>query len=134
MATVGFKEANRGYKLVFWPMTVLYLVVVLGTSWFVATETSAQWVRVVCALATTAPVLAMLWSIIRHTDETDEYTRIRQLRGLAVAGAVTAGAVFIVGFLQMFDALGAVDVFWFGPFYFLAFGLNRCAGLFRSSE
>ncbi|MBU4568558.1 MAG: hypothetical protein KJ833_06290, partial [Alphaproteobacteria bacterium] len=72
------------------------------------------------------PILGALWAILRRVRETDEYTRLRQLTALAQGGAITAGIAFLVGFLQIFNVIGSVDVFWLGTLFFLAYGLSYC--------
>jgi hypothetical protein len=126
MATLGFRTANKRYKRLFWPMMTLYVAIILVAKWLVDEDTTAVWIRAVCAIATTAPVIGAIWAILRQTSETDEYTRARQMRALAEAGAIVACGTFLVGFLQIFGVISAVDVFWFGPAYFVAFGLSRC--------
>ena len=78
-----------------------------------------------CAIAATLPLFIVLFAIRRQTDETDEYTRMRYLKALRDAGLITSGLLFLVGFLQIFDVIGDIEVFWFGPVFFFAFGLAR---------
>ena len=51
--------------------------------------------------------------------------------GLDLAGAMSAdrttalwGAIFLIGFLQMFHVIDRVEVFWFGPAFFIAYGIS----------
>ena len=126
LKTKGFRTANRRYLYVFWPLMAAYVAIIFATSYFIDEETSPLWFKVAGAGVTTAPILGALWAILRLVGETDEYTRLRQLTALAQGGAITAGIAFLVGFLQIFNAIGPVDVFWFGPLFFLAYGLSYC--------
>ncbi|KCZ91847.1 hypothetical protein [Hyphomonas johnsonii] len=130
MATLGFRTANKRYKRLFWPMIAIYVAVIFGAKWLFDEDTAPLWLRIACAIATTAPIIGCIWAGLRMTYETDEYTRARQMRALAEGGAIIACAVFLVGFLQIFEVIGPVDVFWFGPAYFAAFGLASCRTIF----
>ncbi|MEZ5987275.1 MAG: hypothetical protein R3B94_15120 [Hyphomonas sp.] len=55
---------------------------------------------------------------------------MRYLQALRDAGLITSGITFLFGFLQIFDVLGSIDVFWFGPLFFFAFGLARLTNCF----
>lgn len=131
MATLGFRTANKRYKRLFWPMMALYVALILTAKWLVDEDTTPLWIRAGFAVATTGPLVAAIWAILRQARETDEYTRARQMRALAEAGAIVACGAFLVGFLQIFAVIGTIEVFWFGPAYFIAFGLSyyrNCMG------
>lgn len=122
----GFRTANRRYMLVFWPFTAAYLIALFTGVALVDEETSPLWLRAGFALAVALPVIGMLWALLRHVKETDEYTRLRQLKALAEAGAITTGAVFLFGLLEIFNVIGDAPLFLFGALFFLAFGLAHC--------
>lgn len=122
----GFRTANRRYMLVFWPFTAAYLIALFAGISLVDESTSPLWLRAGFAVSVVLPLFGMLWALLRHVRETDEYTRLRQLQALAEGGAVTAGAIFLFGFLEIFNVIGDVPLFLFGPFFFFAFGLAHC--------
>ena len=126
----GFRTAARRYKSLFWPMMAIYVAAILAAKFLIDEDTAPVWLNAVCAIAVTLPVLGTLYAIRRQSDETDEYTRMRQLMALRDGGLITAGAIFVVGFLQIFDVIGAVDVFWFGPLFFMAYGLSKMTDCF----
>lgn len=128
--TRGFRTAARRYKSLFWPMMAIYVAAVLAAKFLIDGDTAPVWLNAICAVAVTLPVLGTLYAIRRQSDETDEYTRMRQLMALRDGGLITAGAIFLVGFLQIFDVIGAVDVFWFGPLFFMAYGLSKMTDCF----
>ncbi|MEZ5985694.1 MAG: hypothetical protein R3B94_07060 [Hyphomonas sp.] len=128
--TRGFRTAERRYKFLFWPMMAIYVAVILGAKFFIDENTAPVWLNAACAIAATLPLLIVLYAIRRQTDETDEYTRMRYLQALRDAGLITSGITFLFGFLQIFDVLGSIDVFWFGPLFFFAFGLARLTNCF----
>lgn len=131
--TVGFNTANKRYRRIFWPAMAIYVVTILTASYLIDTDTAPVWLKTVGAVAATLPVLATIWAIMRQTNETDEYTRSRQMKALADAGAGTVAIIFLIGFLQIFDVIGTFKVFWLGPVYFLWFGLAKCRALFEKT-
>ncbi|MFN7056213.1 hypothetical protein [Hyphomonas sp.] len=123
---LGFRTAARRYMMVFWPLMIAYLAALFAGVFIVDKETSPLYLRAGFAVAVALPLFGILWAMLRQTKETDEYTRLRQLEALAEAGAITTGAVFLVGFLEIFNAIDDVPLFLFGPLFFLAFGLAHC--------
>ena len=121
----GFRTANRRYRFLFWPMMAVYVAIILGTKFLIDDDKAPDWLNAACAIAATLPLFIVLFAIRRQTDETDEYTRMRYLKALRDAGLITSGLLFLVGFLQIFDVIGDIAVFWFGSVFFFAFGLAR---------
>lgn len=131
MQKQGFQTAKRRYHRSFWPLMGLYVIAILGGSfWFVQAvvqyETAPLWLSVGVALAATLPLIGVLLVILRYFDETDEYTRLKQLKAFAQGAVFTMSAIFLTGFLQLFDVIGSVDVFWFGPVFLASWGFAYC--------
>ena len=125
MTQQTFKSAKRRYQRVFWPLMIVYTLIVIGGSIGLALlETEPVWLQATLAIACAAPVIATLLVMMRYTEETDEYRRLVQLKAFAWGGIVTTSLIFIVGFLQLFDVVGHFEVFWFGPLFFLAYGIS----------
>jgi len=122
----GFRIATKRYRRLFWPMMVIYVLTIMACSGLLQEDASPLWLRVTCAIATTLPVVIGIWAVLRMAHEADEYTRARQIRALAESGAMLASGLFLTGFLQMYDVIGRVEVFWFGPAYFFCFGIAYC--------
>jgi hypothetical protein len=108
----------------------VYVVADLGGSYYLSTiEVEPTWLKILISIAVTLPVIASLFAMLRYFEETDEYSRLLQLRAFATGAVITVSAIFAVGFLQMFDVIGAVEVFWFGPLFFFIYGLaHRFSG------
>lgn len=122
---IGFNAAQKRYRRIFWPAMIAYVAIVLGGAWLVDDD-SPVWLAGGVAIATALPVCLALWAIVRWMSETDEYTRIKHLKGFARGAAITISGVFIIGFLQLFDVIDNFEVFWIGPAFFLAYGLATC--------
>ena len=46
---------------------------------------------------------------------------------------VNVTGAFLVGFLQIFNVIGRVDIFWFGTLFFLSYGLSVCLQQFAKT-
>ena len=126
MSQRGFRTAKRRYHYLFWPLMGVYTVLVFATSFLVDTNTAPPWLKITSALAVTLPLFGVLYAMRRQTEETDEYTRMRQLQAMRDGGLITAACAFLVGFLQIFEVLDFISVFWFGPLFFISYGLSFC--------
>lgn len=127
MAQVGFKAANTRYKRAFWPLIFVYVVICFAGLFlaFRADDPSVL-VRIGIALLNGLPIAGVFWVMFRAAEETDEFTSRQQYKAMAFGGAVAAGLGVIAGFLQLYDVLGEVWVFWVGPAFFFAYGLAQC--------
>ena len=125
MAQQTFKSASRRYWRAFVPIMIVYLIATLAGSFYLKTfDEEPVWLQATVAIACTLPMFLFLFIQVRYFLETDEYNQIIQLKGFAIGASITIGAIFLVGFLQMFHVLGHVEVFWFGPAFFIAYGVS----------
>lgn len=119
-----YKDAKRRYHSVFWPLMGLYMtVVVSGAMYMGFSGNEALWLKVSLGLGMGLPMVGVLLVMVRFFEEADEYSRLLHLRSFAYATAIIVGAVAVFGSLQMFKAIGGIEVFWFVPAFFLAYGL-----------
>lgn len=103
----------------------VYLAVILAGKFYLnSLVVEPTWLQVLIALACTVPMIAFLFLELRFISETDEYTRNIRYRAIAYGAAIVISGVFLVGFLQLFEAIGFIEVFWFGPAFFVAYGLS----------
>ena len=127
MSQFTFKTAKRRYNLIFWPMMVVYCAAcIAGALLLGRLDPEPVWLAPLLALFTVLPIFVVLWLIWRYTQETDEYTRLKQLQALAIGGLVTAGASGLIGFLQLYEAIPNFPVFLLLPAFFFSYGLSRC--------
>lgn len=128
MSQHTFKDAKRRYWMAFVPTMAIYLLATLGGAFFLNTyEIQPKWMQVTVALACAAPMVVFLIVQLRYFFETDEYNRQIQLKGFAYGAAITVGLIFVFGFLQLFHAIETIEIFWFGPFFFIAYGISTYA-------
>ncbi|MEQ9316283.1 MAG: hypothetical protein RLN72_10555 [Henriciella sp.] len=131
MAQLGFNAARKRYNRLYWPAIAVYVAVCIGAAIVLDKETSPQWMLSGAAILTAIPLVFIMWLMLRHQDETDEYTRMRQLKAFARGSCITISAIWVVGSFQLWELVPGVNVFWFGPFFFFAYGLSYCwSGLF----
>ena len=109
----------------FWPLMVVYIVAVVGGSYALSQyEPEPTWLAVIISLVASIPLVFVLIAMLRYFSEADEFTRLLQLKAFAWGAVAIVSAIFVVGFLQMFGAIESVEVFWFGPGFFVAYGLS----------
>jgi hypothetical protein len=136
MGTITFKEANRRYRRVFFPVMAFYVVFCFaGPMLLDAVESPPVWARALVAVVTSLPIAGVFWLMARHLRETDEYTRKIQVDALLAGGGVTLSAAVIWGFLELFDVVPQPEAFpammMVGPTFFAAFGLAHAWQAFR---
>lgn len=128
MSQQTFKSAKQRYKRVFWPLMAIYLIIILGSSFGLKQlDPEPTWLQATLAIASALPVIGAMLIMLRYANETDEYTRLMHLKAFAWGGVVTASAIFVFGFLQLFHVLDRIEIFWFGPLFFIAYGLSKLA-------
>lgn len=125
MTQQTFKSAKRRYHRVFWPLMAIYTITVLAGSFTLSQmDPEPVWLQASLAVACALPVIATLLVMLRYAMETDEYTRLIQLKGFAWGAVITVSVIFLIGFLQLFHVIESFEIFWFGPFFFISYGLS----------
>jgi len=124
MAEIGYRQAKRRYFRLFWPTMAIYLVIIIGGKfWLNQYEIEPLWLKAGMGIAASLPLFVALWVMLRYAFETDEYHARIQMESMAISGVIMASAVFLLGFLQLFDALPEFSVFWFGPGFMMTHGI-----------
>ena len=124
MSTVGFKQARRRYFRLFWPAMAVYILLILaGKFWLGRYEVEPLWLKAGTAVAVSLPVIGALVLMLRYAFETDEFQRRMQIEAMAISGVIIASAIFLTGFLQIYDVVPEFSVFWFGPAFMLVLGV-----------
>lgn len=119
-----YKDAKRRYHSAFWPLMGLYMTVVIsGTMYVGFSGNDALWLKGALGMGMGLPMVGVLFIMVRFFEEADEYSRLLHLRSFAYATVLILGSVAFFGALQMFKAIGGIEVFWFVPGFFLAYGL-----------
>jgi small-conductance mechanosensitive channel len=119
--------AARRYLKRFVPTMAGYVVTVMATSLAVASFQPKGAVLVAISILPALAIIALLVVIGMYVrEETDEYLRqrivISMLFGIGVVLAISA----VLGFLQIYRAIGQVDVFWAFPVWCGSWGMAQC--------
>ena len=121
-----YKSARRRYVRLFWPLMAIYTLIVLAGSFYLGTfEVEPLWLQATLAVLCALPVIAVLFVMLRYFNETDEYSRLVQLKAFSYGAAFTVSCLFLIGFFQLFEVIDTFAVFWFGPLFFLAYGISH---------
>jgi len=127
MKRQGYLSAERRYNKIARPLIALYaLLCIGGTAIWAFYDVDVRLASAGLAIVICLPIIALLAAKLRQFEETDEYTRLARLRAFARAAVIIVSSVFLVGFLEMFEVVGDVPLFLFGPLFFLAYGLVSC--------
>lgn len=124
--------AARRYLKRFVPTMIGYVVTVMATSLSVAWLQPTGATLIALSILPALAIIAMLVVIGLYVrEETDEYLRQRivtaMLFGIGVVLAVSA----VLGFLQIYHAIGQIDVFWAFPIWCASWGAAQCLMTWR---
>lgn len=139
MAELGFREAARRYRRLFWPMMVLYVVLCIGGALIhKSMDQPAPWLSAILALLGAAPVVAVFWLLARFIRETDEYTRMIQTSAMLSGGFIVFSVSIVWGFLELYDAIspmtGFPAILLAAPGFLFAYGISFLVQSLRRGE
>lgn len=124
--------AARRYIKRFVPTMIAYVVLVLATSLIVAKLHPAGAALVALSILPALPILGILLVIGLYVrEESDEYVRQRLVIAMLFGIGVVLAAATVLGFLQIYHAIGQIDVFWAFPLWCASWGLAQCAMAWR---
>lgn len=128
---VTYKQANRRYRLAFWPVMIFYGVACFaGPALLKAVPDQPKWAAAAIAIATAAPIAVVFWLMGRWLKETDEYTRARHVDAMLVGGGILFSASIGWGFLELFEVAPHLPTFFIAPGFFLSYGAASFAQRF----
>ncbi|MEL6569438.1 MAG: hypothetical protein AAFQ22_13555 [Pseudomonadota bacterium] len=124
MTKFTFKQANQRYRRAFAPAMAAYSGMSLaGLAAFNNGLVEGPVALTALATGITAPIIVVFLLMLRFVEETDEFTRLRQLRAIAQGAMVSLSLAFFLGFLQALGVIGEVLALWFVPLFFAAWGI-----------
>lgn len=119
--------AARRYLKRFIPTTLAYVVAVFGTSYAVHAGHPGGAALVALSILPALPILGMLLVIGLYLyEETDEFVRQRIVIAMLFGIGVLLAAASVLGFLQIYKVIGAIDVFWAFPVWCATWGAAQC--------
>jgi cytochrome bd-type quinol oxidase subunit 2 len=139
MAEVTFREANKRYRRLFWPVMIFYTVFCFAGSFLIkGMDDPPKWISAIVALVTAAPILGVFWLLGRFVRETDEYTRKIQTEAMLSGGAIVLSFAVIWSFFDLYDVIPGMEKFpamvFVGPGFFFFYGLSIVAGNLRRGD
>jgi len=119
--------AGRRYLKRFTPTMLAYVGAVIASSVAVDRLHPTGIALVAWSILPALPVLAILVVIGLYIhEETDEYLRLRIVSAMLIGIGVVLAVSVVLGFLQLYHAIGQVDVFWAFPIWCGAWGAAQC--------
>ncbi|NML07415.1 hypothetical protein [Sphingomonas sp. G-3-2-10] len=119
--------AARRYLKRFMPVMLAYVIVLFGVSWLIKATQPAGVALAALSVLPALPIIAVIIVIgLYIAEETDEYLRQRIVTAMLFGIGVVLSASTVLGFLQMNDVIGPVQVFWGFPAWCAAWGLAQC--------
>jgi hypothetical protein len=105
--------ANRAYLRRFFPLMILYAVLLFGAIWLNKALTPSGPLAVVLAILPALPLIGVVWAIGRLiVEETDEYQRSLTVRQVVVATGFMLAATSVWGFLETFGQVPHLPMYW----------------------
>ena len=109
-------------------LLLAYATVLPPLVWTQAHNHVSRDVSVVMAIVASLPLLGIFASWGRYlSDEHDEYHQAITLRRNAIATNATMGAAIVWGFLQAFNVMPLIEVYWIPFLWVVAQGAFGCA-------
>jgi hypothetical protein len=127
---VTFRESNRRYRRLFWPIMIFYSVFCFAGPAILASfaDGPPRWLMALVAVISGAPIAGVFWLLGRFLRETDEYTRQIQTQAMLTGGAITFSLAVIWAFLELYQVVPRPQFFpsmmMVGPFFFMFYGLS----------
>ncbi|MBR0553436.1 hypothetical protein [Stakelama marina] len=91
--------------------------------------------RVLLSLLPALPVIGAIAVMgIYLIEETDEFIRARVAMSMLIGTGLVLSVATVLGFLQITDVVGQVEVFWAFPLWAIGWGLTQCVLNFRDSR
>ncbi|MDZ4761929.1 MAG: hypothetical protein SGJ21_12755 [Alphaproteobacteria bacterium] len=135
MPEITFKQANRRYRRMFWPVIGVYTAICFAGPLYLKTLAEPpQWLVAGVALASAAPLVLVFWLMSRLLRETDEYTRAMQTQAMLAGGGATLSFAGVWGFLELFEVVPHLWPFLLVPMFFFAYGAVYCARRLRAGS
>lgn len=91
--------------------------------------------RVVLSILPALPVIAAIAVMgLYLVEETDEFVRARVAMAMLIGTGLVLSVATVLGFLQVTDVIGQVEVFWAFPVWAFGWGLTQCVLNWRDSR
>lgn len=124
--SIKWSPAMRRYQALFWPLMVVYVVVLYAVINRFQTSPPTGAMRYVAAVAPALPLLGVIYAVGRYiVEEADEFARLKVV--LAVLGGLgfTLAVTTVWGFLEAFAGVEHLTSYWVFPIFCVGMGLSQ---------
>jgi hypothetical protein len=125
--------AQRAYLRRFLPMMLLYVVILFGAVWLQDRIKPAGPLAILLAILPALPLIGVIWALGRLViEEQDEYLRSLVVRQFMIATGFMLIVTSIWGFLDAFDQVPHVPMFWAFIIWCVGLGIGTLVNEMRS--
>ena len=117
------RPASKRYMLRMAVIMGFYVVAIFGAVWMFTHSPPQGALRYLVAAAPSLPILGVIWAVgMYFKEEDDEYLRLRLATTSLWATGITLAAASVWGFLENFDTVQHLPLYFAFVFYWGAFG------------
>jgi hypothetical protein len=125
--------ASRAYLRRFIPMMLLYVLFLFGAVWLDARIAPGRPLAILLAILPALPLIGVVWALGRLlVEEQDEYLRSLTVRQFMVATGFTLTVTSIWGFLDAFDQVPHMPMYWAFIIWCMGLGVGTVVNEMRS--
>jgi len=118
--------AHRHHRIRVIVAMSIYVLLLLGSVYFIKHGHPGPALTVVLALLPTIPVIYVMWSLYVYLEQADELQRRVHLTSLSMAAGVTAFLTLTYGFLEDFAGFPHIPAWWTFVVIDLVWGATSC--------
>lgn len=118
------RPAGRRYVARLIPLMILYVVALFGVTWLFNTDPPEGALRYLFAVLPALPIVGVVWAVGMYLhEEDDEYLRMKLATVSLWATGLTLAAASVWGFLEQFETVPHIPLYYAFVFYWFSFGL-----------
>jgi len=127
---MAMRAVHKRYLREFFPAMAAYVVLIIGSAWWLRTLDGTL-ARAVVTLLPVIPIAFVIRAMVRVIRDQDELERRIDLESIAIAGALGGFGFFSYGMLLSAKVLAAPEAaavaIWVFPILMALFGISKCA-------
>lgn len=118
------RPAGRRYVARMIPLMVLYVAALFGVTWLFNTDPPEGGLRYLVAVLPALPIIGVIWAVGMYLhEEDDEYLRMKVAATSLWATGLTLAAASVWGFLEQFETVPHIPLYYAFVFYWFSVGL-----------